>query len=866
MDTKTAGRDAAKTRTGRVRARHRALRSLLALAVVGSALALGAVHTSSLVALGAVAALLAALSLRAGLPAARTRFGAAPFALLGLLAVATLGQAVPLPLAWVSAISPTAGDVWSRALLPFGEPGPAFATLSLDPGASLREALKLAIYVAVFGGAAVVASVRGAAFGVSLVVASALAVALVTLAHGLLGATLVYGVYAPTIPAPPWHLGPLVNPNNLAGYLNLGVMCGLGLVLMREPPAPRWVTGTAVALLVAVDVTSASRGGVVLLPVGVVLLGVALRAAGSRLRMRAEGVAFRWVALATLGFGGVLAALGGTSDTWRELWDKNLEKLQMVAWARPMIASHALVGIGRGAFESVFPAYRTTPGHVVFTHAENFVVQWLAEWGLGLGGIALVGVVALVGWLALAARRSVLAAGVAAGFVVLLAQNLADLGLEVPAVSIAATTALGSIWGDSRRGSRDAASPGRAWRTHARVRAATLVVAATFAGLLALVVARGFRDVASDRARAHEELAAGRAATAEGRAALRAELRASILRHPADPHLPLVGAIVAWSTRDGDPMPWLERSLERAVLDGRAHLLLAEVLAERGARAQAMMELRFAVHDDPPLAVHAARVAARWSRDAEELLSAAPARPDGGAMLAAIVDALPADDATRATRATLLREAIERAPELASARGALAELLVSSIAPDAPPAPELDAEIARHVAALRAIDPESSRPDEIRAAALLARGRADEAERLLAGSCKSPAERARCLRVRLAAAEKTGAQDRAHVVVKDLVSAGCSGGPVACASVALWAADHLFVRGEWGGALSLYERASREVSSERAFRGAGECAARIGAHARAADAFERALALTSPRPEALVRRIADERRLAAGLP
>ena len=72
------------------------------------------------------------------------------------------------------------------------------------------------------------------------------------------------------------------------------------------------------------------------------------------------------------------------TQTWRELYDKNLEKLGSLLWTRHLIREHFGLGIGRGAFETVFPAYRTASGNVVFTHSKNFPTQWMAEWAFRL--------------------------------------------------------------------------------------------------------------------------------------------------------------------------------------------------------------------------------------------------------------------------------------------------------------------------------------------------------------------------------------------------------------------------------------------------------------------------------------------------
>src|SRR5690606_29205156 len=103
----------------------------------------------------------------------------------------------------------------------------------------------------------------------------------------------------------------------------------------------------------------------------------------------------RAVIVVALVTGVAFAALGMTRGGWRELLDENMEKLQLVSMVEPAIADYAAVGMGRGAFESVFAAYQTSTGHVVFTHIENFVAQWLVEWGVAVGALAVLAFVFL---------------------------------------------------------------------------------------------------------------------------------------------------------------------------------------------------------------------------------------------------------------------------------------------------------------------------------------------------------------------------------------------------------------------------------------------------------------------------------------
>ncbi len=424
--------------------------ALLAVAVAGSVLAIGALHLPVLLAVAAVSFAAAAVALHRR---ALGRDGLAlplPAIVAAGLAAYTLLQVVPMPIRWLEVVSPVAADVWERCLLPFGEQGPQWASLSLDPGASLVEVLKWAMYAAIFAAAATVSARHGATWGVAIVFGAAVLAALVTLGHGLVGATRVYGLYQPSFGAGSWHIGPLLNPNNLAGYLNLGALSGLGLMLGDRPIVPRWIIGLGVALIVGMEVMSASRGGVLALPVGVVGLWLLTRfREGGRPRTRSMSTVM--VAVVVAG-GALFAILGGTSRMWAELVDTDVSKLEMILWAKPLVRDHLFFGVGRGAYESVFPAYRVTPGTGVYTYAENFIVQWVAEWGAPVG----LGALAACAWAfaprRLGAHRSALAAGGWCGVAALaLLQNLVDLALEVPAVCIGAATVLGSLWGDTRR-------------------------------------------------------------------------------------------------------------------------------------------------------------------------------------------------------------------------------------------------------------------------------------------------------------------------------------------------------------------------------------------------------------------------------
>lgn len=856
---------------------------LLAVAVVGSVLAIGTVHIQVLAVVAALVFAAAALAIHRS---AGARYGlprSLPVITCGALVAYTLIQAVPLPMGVLRFVASSNADVWERALLPMGEAAPRWASISLDPGASVVEALKWSVYAAVFATSALIAARRGAAWGIALVFASAVAAALTTLGHGLASATTVFGLYQPAFRPLAWHVGPLLNPNNLAGYLNLGALCGLGILLMHRPPLPRWLTGVGVALIVGVEVTAASRGGVLALPIGVIALALMTRGRGASGRG-----ASTWLIGATVAGGAALAVLGGTSAVWNELYDKSFSKLEMVAWARPLLEDHPVFGVGRGAFESVFPFYRAAPGNVVFTHAENFPVQWAAEWGLPVAALAM----GAFGWAfwptRLGAQRSALAAGAWAGVAVLLLQNLADLAMEVPGVCIAAATVLGALWGDSKRRSpRNTPSGTRAsWLEEATSPApaseraalgAALAAGGLGAALIAGALGLGWRDVAVDRSairasfeaasNAAASRAASNAAFAERAPALRRELRGAIARHPADPYFPLVGAQIAARVRDQSPIPWLQRALERGRTNGRAHLLLAEVLAGRATRKQALLELRLSIETDPALAGAAADLAVRWTKDFDDYLVAVPEGALGASVLFAIANRL-GDPAHTELRRRCDEAAIARDPAFVPARVRQAEERVRALAKGSTSALCADRErcqkeILEHARALEKAEPGTSTALRLRARLMLAEGRPEEAVRLLDRACEQVTDRKACLEVRAQAASEVKAIEPLEAAAKALLGASCVSAE-ACADSASWLASLHAGRGEANTALALYKRAAREDPSEKRLEELANAAARVGSHALAEETLRKLLTKRGGADAALQRRIDEQHALSVG--
>lgn len=837
---------------------------LLAFVVIVSALAIGTVHVQTLVLLAPLAFVAAALGILHDLKRRGATAIALPATIATILAFITLLQVVPLPAAWVAKIAPANADIWARSLLPFGEDGPRFVSLSLDPGASLVEALKWSSYAAVVTASATVSARYGATVGIGMMFVSAVFVAAATMAHGLLGWTDIYGVYKPSVELPAWHIGPLINPNTLAGYLNLGILSGMALVLTRSRDMPRWVIATGVAFLIGVSVTSASRGGLIALMAGILLLATLLRLKKSRHDDEDGGESkssARWLLGGTILAGALLAGLGGTRNTWNELYDKNISKVEMVLWAKPLLKEHFYFGIGRGAFESVFPAHRPTRGHVVYSYLENFPAQWLVEWGVPLGGLALLAFAWTLRPSRLGARHSGLSAAAFTGVMVVLLQNLVDLSLEIPALCYGLMLIIGSLWGDNLRS--------RVGVEYAQSRSlrlgswAPMFVAASGFAMAGVAYHWGHPDVGAERDQIRHAFEEGDVLKEPVRVALRASLHKAMLRHPGEPYFPLVGAVVAARTKSESAIPWLQRSLERSPINPRAHLLLAEVLGTRGALRQSLLELRLATEQDQALIDVAARLALRFTAKFDDLLTVVPEGPRGALMLDALgrdaeglkLDALRAQCDTEAIArdsrmyGPRIREGETRLRLLRNkdTKGTMCEDREKCIR-----------EIREQAEALATSHPEESISASLVARVLVLEGKPMEADTLLTERCIHVRDRAECLKVRLDVAAKIPGPDRVDVATREFLGASCLSSEK-CAVAATLAASIREQRGDASSAVALYARAAREEPTEARWMALADAASRGGAHAQCVDALERVAAKRGGWDEALRQRVIEER-------
>ncbi len=819
----------------------RLLTVLLALAVAGSYLAVGSVHVETTLWFAPLALLAGAVAL-VGRADAKPRVPGPAWVAVALSAWSWL-QSVPLPGSWLQRLSPVAARTWREARELWNLSPDAWASLSVDPGASRLEGLKWLCYAATFVAAERLSRQSGQKRGATLLFGIALLGSLLTLAHGLLGIRAWLFVYQPEQANPPWAVAPLLNPNNHAGYLNLAIFTGLGLMLMRRPPLFRWAIGLGLAILTAMVVLTASRGGVASLVLGLLVAGIALRAPMHRSRTQGLFVS-PWLPVIVVASGAMgFALLGATPDIWQGLLDETTEKLRMADYVRPLLADHPWSGIGRGAFETAFAAYRVTPGHTLAQHAENFVVQWLVEWGLPVGGLGLFALAWMLRPTRLGFGRHTLPTSMLIGLWVLLLQNLADLGLEITSVALAASLLTGTLYGGvhhrhshARQHDESPSTPrARTWLAPA-LAGVGLVLCVS---LWTLAFVSGRPDAMGDR-KAARALIAG--APRNPSPASKAQLKAAMLRHPADPYLPMAAAILAEKDRE-NPLPFVNQALRRDPENARAHLLLAEVLASRKALPQALLALRNSVEKDAGLVSAAAKRADQWTSDPALLRRAVPEGRAGAPFLNAL-----AQRAGRTTRRALhdqlLADSLIRDPDLLDTREIVARDLLADLAQPQGPCsdaarPACEARLDEQAKELHRIAPDSLRDVLLRAAIQERRGSATDAEQLLAKHCPRFADSHECARDRLTYAERSGNKARLDEASLAYLTVACRDSS-RCAGALTELGDLEMRRGNPLSALERFERAAREVPSTKAWLRVADAALKVQRPARAESALRHA--------------------------
>jgi hypothetical protein len=522
-----------------------------------------------------------------------------PWALVPLLQLlATIAVTVPMPAAWVARMAPEVARTAADSAASIGTALPTWLPLSMDRGGSEERLVFIAGVGATFVGVRLlVLSGRSTPFLVAVAV-STVSVAISYLVHRMLGASAVYGLYQPSFTAP---FGPILNPNNLAGFMALGLpLCaGLGL---RAEPARRWLWWFAGAIVASVGLLTGSRAGSVALAVGPLLLGALYYARGraddrrkNRRQPRpsdtgipaSKGRLLEGVGVATVlvlvGFALARVASDNFVDTNYQDWSK-LDLLQSEIAVLFNEPSRPWLGVGRGGFSVAFAKHFPGNGKALF--AECLPLQFAIEFGLPLTVLLIAISVARVAP-ALWSWRSPAHLGGLVGLGALLLQNLLDFGLELSGIAVPAAACFAAALPRVRR------RPKLPFPLlDLRAAGVVTVLACSLA-----TIGFGYQAARDDRLlleRRLSHLAKNKQSEDFWRT-----MTIATLAHPADPTFATLAAGVAVLERKRNAGPLLNRAMLLAPGWGRPHLWAAHWLYLQGRADQAVSEFALAAETEP---------------------------------------------------------------------------------------------------------------------------------------------------------------------------------------------------------------------------------------------------------------------------
>ncbi|MBW2149269.1 MAG: O-antigen ligase family protein [Deltaproteobacteria bacterium] len=425
--------------------------------------------------------------------------------LMGLFLAYTGLQMVPIPMSWLEKISP---HVWQLQQFALGAPkiftifetealakesqqivkaSAPYAPITLNIHASAIEWFKTAVYV-VFFWLIIAHFRRGRHFRqmARILIILGAAMAILALLQRFGGADKIYWLRET---AHKRFMGPFVNENHYAGYMEMTICLGLGYFLFRmeqaagshrkkgwrhrltsiKSPANGLILFAVVVMAVSV-LFSLSRGGILTLILSLLNIAylVALRQVVKKKRAAPAATQARnllapvltacWLILlfaVWLGAEPVVEEMLTLRDVSRQI------KLQVMRDTIGIVRDYPLVGTGMGTFPYVYPAYQSFSSDVLFTHTENDYLQLLSEGGvmgfaLMAGIIGWIGAVMMKGMLPRASiansRRpdnSPIILGCLAALLSMLVHSFFDFNLHIPSNALLFTAILAMGYGMS---------------------------------------------------------------------------------------------------------------------------------------------------------------------------------------------------------------------------------------------------------------------------------------------------------------------------------------------------------------------------------------------------------------------------------
>ena len=257
--------------------------------------------------------------------------------------------------------------------------------------------------------------------------------------------------------------GTYVNRNHLAGYLEMTLACGIGLLLaLRDGQPFRWVNllellmgpkarlRLALVVMVIALVMTRSRMGNTAFFASLMVVGAVFILLSREHRLR-NGLILASIILIDML---VISQYFGFEQLKDRLVDTRLNDVvvegevvqqaneirdDVFVYTLPLMMDKLVTGQGAGSFEAAFPKYAGEDIRNHFDHAHNDYIQFAIEYGL-IGGLPLAAFVLLALWRALQALwrrdslfRSGVGFGAAMGIIAIGIHSSTDFNLQIPA-------------------------------------------------------------------------------------------------------------------------------------------------------------------------------------------------------------------------------------------------------------------------------------------------------------------------------------------------------------------------------------------------------------------------------------------------
>jgi O-antigen ligase len=221
--------------------------------------------------------------------------------------------------------------------------------------------------------------------------------------------------------------GPFVNPDHYAVFIEL--ILPLAIYEAQRDRSKLWLHTAIVGALYASVIASASRAGVALATLEILVLPWL----GRRSSFAGK------VIMLSVAFAGIASLVVGPDVIWKRFQDKDplRYRRQIAVSTVQMIRQRPWLGFGLGTYVDVYPEFASFDLGLTVDHAHNDWAEWTAEGGIPML-LLMLGIVAV-------SFRPALRSGWALGIYAVFLHSLVDFPLQIPAIAALLFTFLAAL-------------------------------------------------------------------------------------------------------------------------------------------------------------------------------------------------------------------------------------------------------------------------------------------------------------------------------------------------------------------------------------------------------------------------------------